>query len=62
MDARISVKLDQNEVPIFWEHKVFFKKVLTPAVRRLRRFERQGVDDSRRNFTYIPAKPQPRHK
>ena len=33
--------------------------VLTPAVRHLRRFECQGVDDSCQNFTYIPANRSP---
>ena len=36
--------------------KFVFKR---SVVRCLRRFECQGVDDSCRNFTYIPAKPQP---
>ena len=39
--------------------KFGFQKVLIPAVRRLRRFECQGVDDSCRNFTYIPANRSP---
>ena len=55
VDARIHVKLARNEAPVFWEHEVCFYNVLTPAVRHLRRFECQGVDDSCRNFTYIPA-------
>ena len=45
VDARIHVKLARNEAPVFWEHKVCFYNVLTPAVRHLRRFECQGVDD-----------------
>ena len=56
VDARINVKLDRNEAPVLGEHQV-----LTPTVRRLRRFECYGVDDSCQNFTYIPAKPKPRH-
>ena len=59
MDARIHVKLVQNEAPVFWEHEVCFYNVLTPGVRHLRRFECQGVDDSCRNFTYIPANRSP---
>ena len=59
VDARIHVKLARNEVPVFWEHEVCFYNVLTPAVRHLRRFECQGVDDSCRNFTYIPANRSP---
>ena len=59
MDARIHVKLAQNEAPVFWEHKVCFYNILTPAVRHLRRFECQGVDDSCQNFTYIPANRSP---
>ena len=35
--------------------------VLSLVICRLRRFECQGVDVSCRNFTYSPAKPQPRH-
>ena len=38
-----------------------FQIVLIHVVHLLRRFECRGVDDSCRNFTYIPAKPQPRH-
>ena len=30
--------------------------VLSPVVRRIRRFECQGVDDSCRNFSFIPEK------
>ena len=48
-----------NEAPVFWEHEVCFYNVLTPAVRHLRRFEYQGVYDSCRNFTYIPANRSP---
>ena len=59
VDARIHVKLTRNEVPVFWEHEVCFYNVLTPAVRHLRRFECQGVDDSCQNFTYIPANRSP---
>ena len=59
VDARIHVKLARNEAPVFWEHEVCFYNVLTPAVRHLRRFECQGVDDSCRNFTYIPANRSP---
>ena len=59
MDARIHVKLARNEAPVFWEHEVCFYNVLTPAVRHLRRFECQGVDDSCQNFTYIPANRGP---
>ena len=59
VDARIHVKLARNEAPVFWEHEVYFYNVLTPAVRHLRRFECQGVDDSCRNFTYIPANHSP---
>ena len=61
MDARIHVKLARNEAPVFWEHEVCFYNVLTPAVHHLRRFECQGarVDDSCRNFTYIPANCSP---
>ena len=51
VDVKISIKLAQNEAPVLREHKVCFKKVLTPAVRHLQRFECQGVDDSCRNFT-----------
>ena len=39
---------------------MLFKMFVIHVVRRRRRFECQGVDDLR-NFTYIPAKPQPRH-
>ena len=59
VDARIHVKLARNEAPVFWEHEVCFYNILTPAVRHLRRFECQGVDDSCRNFTYIPANRSP---
>ena len=59
VDARIHVKLARNEAPVFWEHEVCFYNVLTSAVRHLRRFECQGVDDSCRNFTYIPANRSP---
>ena len=59
VDARIHVKLARNEAPVFWEHEVCFYNVLTPAVRHLRRFECQGVDDSCQNFTYIPANRSP---
>ena len=59
VDARIHVKLARNEAPIFWEHEVCVYNVLTPAVRHLRRFECQGVNDSCRNFTYIPANRSP---
>ena len=50
-----------NEAPVFGQHGVHFKMVLIHVVRRLQHFECQGVDDSCRNFTYIPAKLQPRH-
>ena len=59
VDAKIHVKLARNEAPVFWEHEVCFYNVLTPAVRHLRRFECQGVDNSCRNFTYIPANCSP---
>ena len=59
VDARIHVKLARNEAAVFWEHEVCFYNVLTPAVRHLRRFECQGVDDSCQNFTYIPANRSP---
>ena len=42
-------------------HAVHFKMFLIRVVCHLRRFECQGVDDSCQNFTYIPAKLQPRH-
>ena len=51
----------RNECHVFWHLQVCFRNFLTTAVRHLRCFECQGVDDSCRNFTYIPAKPQPRH-
>ena len=59
VDARIHVKLARNEAPVFWEHEVCFYNVLTPAVRHLRRVECQDVDDSCRNFTYIPTNRSP---
>ena len=59
VDAMIHVKLARNEAPVFWEHEVCFYNVLNPAVRHLRRFECQGVDDSCLNFTYIPANRNP---
>ena len=60
VSPRIYARLARYEAPVLGEHGDFLKMVLSPAVRRLRRFECQGVDDSLRNFTYIPAKPQPR--
>ena len=38
-----------------------FRKVFTTASCCLWHFECQGEDDSSQNFTYIPAKLQPRH-
>ena len=61
VSPHIDTKLARNEAPILREKAVHFKMVLIHVVRRLRRFESQGVDDSCRNFTYILAKPQPRH-
>ena len=57
----ISAKVARNEAPVLGEHGVHFKMALIHVVRRLRRFECQGVDNSCQNITYIPAKPQPRH-
>ena len=61
VSPRNDVRLARNEAPVLGEQAVQFKMVLIHVVRHLRRFECQGVDDSCRNFTYIPAKPQPRH-
>ena len=61
VSARINARFTRHEAPILGEHGDFLKMVLSPVVRRLRRFECQDVDNSCRNFTYIPAKPQPRH-
>ena len=58
VSPRISAKFARYEAPILGEHGLDFKMVV---VRRLWRFQCQGVDDSCRNFIYIPAKPQPRH-
>ena len=57
----IDNRLAPYEVPILGEHRDFFKMILSPVICRLRHFECQDVDDSWRNFTYIPAKPHPRH-
>ena len=43
--AWIDIRLARNKAPILGEHVVLFKKVLIAVVRRLRRFECQGVDD-----------------
>ena len=61
VSPRNDVRLARNEAPVLEEQAVHFKMVLIHVVRHLRRFECQGVDDSCRNFTYIPAKPQSRH-
>ena len=64
VSPRIDSIFTRNEVPVLGvlgEHGVHFKMVLIHVVRCLWRFECQGVDNSCRNFTYIPAKPQPRH-
>ena len=45
MDAKINVKLDRNEALVLRENEVCFKRVLTPAVNRLRCFECQSIDD-----------------
>ena len=43
---RIDARLARYAAPILGEHGDFFKMVLSSVVRRLRRFECQGVDDS----------------
>ena len=57
----IDARLARYEAPVLGKRGDFFKMVLNPVVRRLLCFECQGVDDSCWNFTYIPAKLQPRH-
>ena len=37
--------LARNESHVIWNQQVFSKKFLTPAVCRLRRFERRSVED-----------------
>ena len=61
VSQRIDARLARYEAPVLGEHGDFLKMVLSPVVRRMHCFECQSVDDSCRNFTYIPAKPQPRH-
>ena len=61
VSSHINARLARNKAPVLGEQALHFKMVLIHVVRLLRRFECQGVDDSCRNFTYIPAKPQPRH-
>ena len=46
VSPRIRAKFARNEAPVLGEHGVHFKMVLTHVVRRLQRFECQGVDDS----------------
>ena len=46
VSPRICTKFAQNEAPILGEHGVRFKMVLIHVVRRLQRFECQGVNDS----------------
>ena len=45
VSPRIRVKFARNEAPVLKEHGVRFKMVLIHVVRRLQRFECQGVDD-----------------
>ena len=47
----IEARLARNEASILGEQAVHFKMVLIHVVRRLRRFECQGVDNSCQNFT-----------
>ena len=61
ISPRINSGFARNESHVFWHQLVCFEKFLTAAVCRRRCFECQGVDDFCGNFTYIPAKPQPRH-
>ena len=61
VSPRTYARFARNEAPVLGEYAVLFKMFVIHVVRRRRRFECQGVDDSCRNFTYIPAKPQPRH-
>ena len=61
VSPRIYARFVRSEAAVLGEHGDFLKMVLTPFVRLLRSLECQGVEDSSRNFTYIPAKPQPRH-
>ena len=46
VSPRIRAKFARNKAPILGEHGVHFKMVLIHVVRRLQRFECQGVDDS----------------
>ena len=46
VSPRIRAKFALNEAPVLGEHGVRFKMVLIYVVRRLQRFECQGVDDS----------------
>ena len=45
VSPRIRAKFARNEAPVLKEHGVRFKMVLIHVVRRLQRFECQGVDD-----------------
>ena len=58
VDARINIKLDPNEVHVFWEHQVCFLKVLNPSRLPSTALWMPGC---KWNFTYTPTKPQPRH-
>ena len=46
VSPRIRAKFARNEAPILGEHGVRFKMVLIHVVRRIQRFQCQGVDDS----------------
>ena len=53
---RIRAKFTRNEAPVIGEYGVRFKMVLIHVVRRLQRFECQGVEDSCRNFNQNSCK------
>ena len=53
---RICTKFTRNEAPVIGEYRVHFKMVLIHVVRRLQRFECQGVEDSCRNFNQNSCK------
>ena len=56
----INARFTRNEAPILGEHRVHFKMFLIHVVCCLQRFECQDLDNSCQNFTYTPAKTQPR--
>ena len=61
VSTRIDARFARNKAPpVFGDQGVRFKNVLIAVICRLRRFERQGVDDFLLNLKQHSCKPQPR--